>query len=228
MKKQLSALLALSMVTGTLTFNAGASDVNDVAQEEEKLVSVMYDMTNVYNTDMVFTSIGPTPAGASYRNGNAAYAGFFAWKPFTELEYWEEGSSWVDNYTNVMNFEGTRFTFYVPDSQVNSDGQFCTWRNRTGTEPFKKFDVKDGKYESIEIMSNTERSGKGDQRVYVELNYADGSEVKSYQTFTVGSAAPAGVPNFRSFAAANDDDFIGTNGFDEYLGNNKSGLPKGI
>lgn len=204
MKKQLSALLALSMVTGALNFNA-------FAQGEEKLVSVMYDMTNVYNTDMVFTSIGPTPAGANYRNGNAAYAGFFAWKPFTELGYWEEGSSWVDNYTNVMNFEGTRFTFYVPDSKVNNDKQFCTWRNRTGTEPFKKFDVKDGKYESIEIMSNTERTGKGDQRVYVELNYADGSEVKSYKTFLVGSEAPAGVPNFRSFAAANDDDFIGTN-----------------
>ena len=208
MKKQLSALLALSMVTGALNFNA-------FAQEEEKLVSVMYDMTSDYNTDMIYTSIGPTVNG-SYRNGKAAYAGFFARKAFTELPYWEEGTSWVDNEINVMNFEGTRFTFYVPDSLINADGQNCTWRNVTdkNTSVFKKFDVTDGKYESIEIMSNTDRNERQlPMDVYIELNYEDGTELVQYETQYVTNKQPEGIPVLKSYSANNEaeNDYVSKN-----------------
>lgn len=158
----------ISLITNTDKYEAAKQFLKD-----NESVSVIYDMSGMYNTSRIYSSV-PT-----YNNGQAGYAGNWYRDSFVSLPYWDEGIDWTETDTGEMTFEGIRFRFYVPDCVDNSDAKYATYRNTFGNDekefyPFKNIDLEDTYYKKLAIMANSERQNPG--HILIRLNYADGSD----------------------------------------------------
>ncbi len=158
----------ISLITNTDKYEAAKQFLKD-----NESVSVIYDMSSMYNTSRIYSSV-PT-----YNNGQAGYAGNWYRDSFVSLPYWDEGIDWTETDTGEMTFEGIRFRFYVPDCVDNSDTKYATYRNTFGNDekefyPFKNIDLEDTYYKKLAIMANSERQNPG--HILIRLNYADGSD----------------------------------------------------
>jgi len=158
----------ISLITNTDKYEEAKQFLKD-----NESVSVIYDMSGMYNTSRIYSSV-PT-----YNNGQAGYAGNWYRDSFISLPYWDEGIDWTETDTGEMTFEGIRFRFYVPDCVDNSDAKYAIYRNTFGNDekefyPFKNIDLEDTYYKKLAIMANSERQNPG--HILIRLNYADGSD----------------------------------------------------
>lgn len=138
------------------------------------------DLTGIFNRNRVYTSVsdqGPTSAG---------YPGAFDYASFIGDEYITWVTPWVDGMKeNKLISDGHTFKLKVVDSG-NADKDLSNvifWNgDSTVTGEWTNIDVYDGKYNSIEVLANSNRApgNKNDysaaeqgKTLIVRLNYAD-------------------------------------------------------
>jgi len=167
-----------------VSLGGSTEDIESYPMFEEKynsvklmeIVSVPYDMTGMYNINLIYDS------DTTYGRGNAGYSGtiyydsfigdkYVTWKtPWSELE---DGA--IDN---TLISEGVEFDLRVVDSKKNTVKTNCVyWNDNSRVEgEFTTLDVAAGKYKTVEILANAEKSGSS-KKMAVKLNYGDEYEI---------------------------------------------------
>jgi len=167
-----------------VSLGGSTEDIESYPMFEEKynavklmeIVSVPYDMTGMYNINLIYDS------DTTYGRGNAGYSGtiyydsfigdkYVTWKtPWSELE---DGA--IDN---TLISEGVEFDLRVVDSKKNTVKTNCVyWNDNSRVEgEFTTLDVAAGKYKTVEILANAEKSANS-KKMAVKLNYGDEYEI---------------------------------------------------
>lgn len=161
LKRTLSAGLILSMALAQV--NIG------VLAEEEKLISLPYDMTSFYNSGRIYSGIKTVM-------GSAGYAGAFYYDDFIGDKYIKWENPWTEGMIdNVLVNEGIPFNMRVIDHKNGADTRSCIWKNSVTTDDeFTDFDVADASYNTLEVLANNDMAGMKRYMV-IKLNYTDGT-----------------------------------------------------
>lgn len=163
-KKVLSVTLGIAML---------ASQMPAIVSAESNLISIPVDMTGYYNTGSIYTS------QEGYQ-GNAGYAGSFYYPQFIGKDGAECFINWKKQWTdgmidNTLSYQDVDFQLRVVDyNTTTKDNTPCIWKNTPTDSAFTTFDVKDGKYSSLELLANADTSGVA-KKMLVKLDYTDGS-----------------------------------------------------
>ena len=163
-KKVLSVTLGIAML---------ASQMPAIVSAESNLISIPVDMTGYYNTGSIYTS------QEGYQ-GNAGYAGSFYYPQFIGKDGADCFINWKKQWTdgmidNTLSYQDVDFQLRVVDyNTTTKDNTPCIWKNTSTDSAFTTFDLKDGKYSSLELLANADTSGVA-KKMLVKLDYTDGS-----------------------------------------------------
>lgn len=136
-------------------------------KQYEDMSCIMLDLD--YNMHDVYSS-------AKGYVGSAGYAGAFYYDDFISDKYITWTKPWTDGMIdNVLINDNIRFKLRVVDHKKYTDHRDCVLWNNDENSTYTTIDVKDGYYNTAEILVNADRPTTVRKYLTVVLRYGDGS-----------------------------------------------------